>query len=127
MNILKNNGQYTFFNSLTIDKVLLPKNYIFNFDSFGNCWLEDAEDFKVPFKVYDVNSLMRKDVIKSFEYYNKNLGVLLTGNKGQGKSLNAKLLCRELGIPTIIVNKSIPKSVNFVKFFNNIKQNYCKI
>jgi len=122
MNILKNNGQYSFFNSLTIEKILLPKNYIFNFDSFGNCWLEDAEDFKVPDKVYDVNSEMRKDIITSFRGYKKNLGVLLTGNKGQGKSLNAKLLCRELNIPTIIVNKSIPKDVNFVKFFNDIKQ-----
>jgi len=125
MNILKNNGQYSFFNSLTIDKELLPKNYIFNFDSFGNCWLEDAEDFRVPEKVYDVNSSMRKDIIKSFKSYGKNLGVLLTGNKGQGKSLNAKLLCRELKIPVIIVNKSIPKDVNFVKFFNDIKQDYC--
>ena len=125
MNILKNNGQYTFFNSLEIEKTLTPKNYIFNYDNLGNCWLEDAEDFKIPSKVYDVNSSMRENVIKSFNGYNKNLGVLLTGNKGQGKSLNAKLLCLELNIPVIIVNKSIPKEVNFVKFFNNIKQNYC--
>jgi hypothetical protein len=125
MNILNNNGKYTFFNTLTIDNELVPKNYIFNFDDFGNCWLEDAEDFRVPDKIYDVNSGMREDVIKSFRANKKNLGVLLTGNKGQGKSLNAKLLCKELCIPTIIVNKSIPKDVNFVRFFNNIKQDYC--
>jgi len=125
MNILKNNGKYSFYNELTIDKELAPKNYIFNFDDFGNCWLEDAEDFRIPNKVYDVNSGMRKDIKKAFESYDKNLGVLLTGNKGQGKSLNAKLLCKEMGIPTILVNKSIPKDVNFVRFFNGIKQNYC--
>ncbi len=125
MNILKNNGQYSFYNELTIEKELAVKNYIFNFDEFGNCWLEDAEDFKIPKKVYDVNSGMRKDIKRAFEFYDKNMGVLLTGNKGQGKSLNAKLLCKEMGIPTILVTKSIPKDVNFVRFFNSIKQNYC--
>lgn len=125
MNILKNNGKYTFYNQLTIDKKLETKNYIFNFDDLGNCWLEDAEDFKFPKKIYDINSGMRKDIKLVFDSYERNLGVLLTGNKGQGKSLEAKLLCKELGLPVILVNKSIPKDVNFVSFFNGIKQNYC--
>lgn len=125
MNILKDNGRYRFFNSLTIDKELPVKNYIFDYDSFGNCFLRDAEDFKFPEKVYDVNAEMRSDIIKAFNAYDKNLGVLLTGAKGQGKSLNAKLLCKEINLPVIIVNKSIPKDVNFVEFFNGIKQNYC--
>lgn len=125
MNILKNNGKYTFYNQLTINKKLEVKNYIFNFDGFGNCWLEDAEDFKFPDKIYDINSSMRQDIKLAFESYDRNLGVLLTGNKGQGKSLEAKLLCKELGLPVILVNKSIPKDVNFISFFNGIKQNYC--
>jgi len=125
MNILKDNGKYSFFNSLTIDNELKPKNYIFDYDSFGNCFLRDAEDFKFPEKIYDVNSEMRKDIIKAFDGYDKNLGVLLTGAKGQGKSLNAKLLCSEINLPVILVNKSIPKDINFVEFFNGIKQDYC--
>lgn len=125
MNILNDNGKYRFFNSLTIEERLEPKNYLFNYDEFGNCWLENAESFKVPEKVYDVSSGFRNDIIKSFNHYKKNQGVLLTGNKGQGKSLTAKLLCKELGIPIIIINRQIPKDINFVNFFNDIKQDYC--
>lgn len=125
MNVLRNGGKYSFFNNLDLSDRLVVKNYLFNFDSLGNCWLEDAEDFKTPEKLYDINSGMRKDIKKSFNFYNKNLGVLLTGNKGQGKSLNAKLLCKEIEVPIIIVNKSIPRNVDFVRFFNGIKQDYC--
>lgn len=124
MNILKDKDKYYFYNSLTIEKSLEPKEYLFNFDEFGNCWLEDIESFKLPSKVYDVNADLRDSIRKSFNANDKNLGVLLTGNKGQGKSLTAKLICKEMGVPVIVVNKQIPQAVNFVKFFNNIKQNY---
>lgn len=50
MNILKNNGRYIFYNSLTIINGLESKNYLFNFDDFGNCFLEDTDDFKFPEK-----------------------------------------------------------------------------
>lgn len=129
MNILNDSGKYRFFNQLTIEKTLRPKNYVFNYDEFGNCFIEDIEDFKIPEKIYDVSSDMRSLIKYSFENYDKNLGVLLSGNKGQGKSLTAKLLCNEikndLSMPTILINKSIPKEINFIKFFNEIKQNYC--
>lgn len=124
MNILKDNGKYYFYNTLKIDKQLKPKNYLFNFDEFGNCWLEDIEGFKFPEKIYDVNHNLREMIKTSFNSGEKNLGVLLTGNKGQGKSLTAKLICSEANTPTIIINKQIPIDVNFIKFFNQIKQNY---
>lgn len=124
MNILNNNGKYHFFNALTIEQTLKTKNYLFNFDDLGNCWLEDIEDFKFPEKIYDIDGKFRGYIKKSYSTYNKNLGVLLTGNKGMGKSLNAKLLCTELKQPTIIINKQIPAEINFVKFLSEIKQNH---
>lgn len=124
MNILNNNGKYHFFNALTIEQTLKPTTYLFNFDDFGNCFLEDVEDFKFPEKIYDVNDNLRKYIRKSYDANKKNLGVLLTGNKGQGKSLTAKLICSELEQPTIIINKQIPADVNFVKFLSEIKQDH---
>jgi len=124
MNILNDNGKYHFFNALTIEQTLQPKSYLFNFDDFGNCWLEDIEDFKFPDKIYDVNDNLRKYIIKSYFANKTNLGVLLTGNKGQGKSLTAKLICSELKQPTIIINKQIPADVNFIKFLSEIKQDH---
>jgi len=126
MNILNDSGKYYFFNALTIEKKLLPKNYLFNFDAeSGTCWLEDLEDFKFPDKIYDVDKDLRDLVKKSFYAYSKNLGVLLTGNKGQGKSLTAKLLCKDMEeLPRIMFTKPVPTNVNFVKFLNNVKQDY---
>jgi hypothetical protein len=124
MNILNNNGKYHFFNALTIEKKLKPNTYLFNFDDFGNCWLEDVEEFKFPDKIYDVNDELREYINKSWANNKRNLGVLLTGNKGQGKSLTAKLICKELKQPTILINKQIPAAVNFVKFLNEIKQDH---
>ena len=124
MNILNNNGKYQFFNALEIEKILKPTTYVFNFDDNGNCWLEDIEAFKFPDKIYDVNGKLRIYIKKSYLTNKKNLGVLLTGNKGQGKSLTAKLLCSELDQPTIIINKQIPADINFIKFLNELKQNY---
>jgi len=124
MNILVDSGKYRFYNDLTIEKTLLPETYIFEYDINGNMWLEKLEDFKVPEKVYDVNKTMRSMIKTSFEKYSTNLGVLLTGNKGQGKSLEAKMICRDMNLPVIVINKRIPEDVNFVSFFNGIKQDF---
>ncbi len=125
MNILKDGDKYFFFNSVKIHTELLPGNYVLNYDAHGNCFLQDAEEFKLPSKIYDVSKDMRNHIITSYNKYDKNCGVLLTGSKGQGKSLLAKLLCREINIPIIIINKSIPREVNFIEFLSQIKQNYC--
>lgn len=44
MNILNNNGKYSFYNNLTIDNTLKTKNYLFNYDDLGDCWLEDIQN-----------------------------------------------------------------------------------
>jgi len=124
MNILNNNGKYHFFNALKIEDKLESKNYLFNFDDNGNCWLEDIEEFKFPSTIYTVDGEFRNYIKKSFDSYQKNLGVLLTGNKGMGKSLTAKLICTDLNQPVIIINKQIPADVNFITFLSNIKQDH---
>jgi hypothetical protein len=124
MNILKDNGKYYFYNSLTIEPTLAVKNYLFNFDVNGNCFLEDIEGFKLPDKVYDIDKDLREIVKKSFDNNDTNLGVLLTGNKGQGKSVTAKLVCNDMELPVVVINKSIPNDINFIKFLKGISQNY---
>ncbi|HEY9705284.1 MAG TPA: ATP-binding protein, partial [Allocoleopsis sp.] len=108
----------------TIIEKLESKNYLFNFDDFGNCFLEDTDDFKFPEKIYDIDKDLRELVKKSYESNKSNLGVLLTGNKGQGKSVTAKLICKDLGLPVVMINKPIPSNINFIKFLKEIKQDY---
>lgn len=124
MNIVKTEGQYRFFNQLEFLKELAPKNYVFEFDAYYNPYLRDTNEFRLPLKLYDIDTSFRKIVKRSYESYDTNLGVLLMGNKGQGKSVTAKLLCKELGLPVITITGRIPVDVDFIKFFNGIEQDF---
>lgn len=124
MNIIKTLGKYTFYNQLEFLKELTPKNYVFEYDGFYNPFLRDASDFSLPTKLYDVDTPFRKMVKRSYEAYDSNLGILLMGNKGQGKSVTAKLLCQELGLPVITVTDRIPVEVDFIQFFKGIDQDF---
>lgn len=126
MHVVRNDGQYHFYNSLEIKDRLEPKNYSFNYEEkHMTCWLEDLNDFITPEKIYDVDKTLREYIVTSQKSQESNLGVLLTGNKGQGKSLTAKLLCKEIDLPIIIINKPIPNTIDFVRFLNGIKQDFC--
>lgn len=124
MNILQDAGKYFFFNNLTIANKLEPKNYLFNYDDKGNCFLEDTNSFKFPDKIYDIDKDLREIIKKSFDYNQTNLGVLLTGNKGQGKSVTAKLICQDMNLPVIIINKHVHEAINLINFLKQIQQDY---
>ena len=124
MHILFDTGKYFFFNQVDIRERLEPKNYLFTWDAFGRCFLMDENDFSIPEKIYDVDGSLRSFITTSFNKNNKNLGVLLTGNKGQGKSLTAKILCKELNLPVILLNSAIPQNIDFISFLQNIEQDF---
>ena len=49
-----------------------------------------------------------KKVIHAFEIFERSLGTILSGDKGLGKSIFAKMLCQkaiEKGYPVIIVDE----------------------
>lgn len=68
-------------------------------------------------KIYG-STLSRIDkILSSFEISERNFGVILSGNKGSGKSLFARELskkCLEKEIPVIIVNISVPGIASFL-------------
>ncbi len=69
-----------------------------------------SDKFEFDFKVYDVGCEEIEERIKkvwnSKQYVesNKNLGVIFNGIKGTGKTVKAKLLCNDLGLPVILVD-----------------------
>ena len=82
------------------------------------------DQFSMPDTVYDLDSKLIQHVHR---YYNSvksadkpiNLGVLLAGVKGSGKTVTAKQLCNTLGLPAILITHAF---ANLASFINDIKQ-----
>lgn len=86
----------------------------------GEILLNGTEPLKVPPKIYGDSTDRMNRIINSFKATNKNLGVLLYGESGSGKSLLAKQVCIELSkeYPIIIV---LPEHIGLInKFIENI-------
>ena len=62
-----------------------------------------AESFTFDYKLYGLNKKFIDYVLKTYENTTGNLGVLLDGIKGTGKTVTAKELCNRLQLPVILV------------------------
>ena len=93
--------------SLNLHDKLPAGNYIIKQDQFGNMFLEETDSFLNPAKLYGNCTRNADRIINTFRDRTNSTGVLLTGEKGSGKTLLAKTLsikCAEQGIPTILIN-----------------------
>jgi len=84
-----------------------------------------GEKFEFNFKIYELgHEAITKKVMtiwnsEDFIKTNKNLGIILNGTKGTGKTISAKLMCNELDIPVIVVNNSYDGAIlNFISQLN---------
>ena len=119
MKILKSNGTYRFYNFTEINETLEPGNYTLKQDMFG-FYLEETTQFKLPEKIYGNVEKKAERYLKSFDR-NINIGILLNGEKGSGKTLLSKMICIKSGLPVIQIDTKY-KGVEFFTFINNIEQ-----
>lgn len=71
-------------------------------------YLVVTEDFEPLNKYYGDTQSLSKRILSTYYDRNKNTGVLLSGEKGSGKSLLAKLVsiqARQRNMPTIVINE----------------------
>lgn len=110
--------------------------YQTHFDERTNeIFLEKISDgFTFGFKLYGVDDVLIKHVVDTYTYQSvkKNIGVLLNGAKGTGKTVTAKVMANKLGLPVIICDTPYPGLSRFlaginhdcVFFFDEFEKNF---
>lgn len=94
--------------NLDVHKALPAGNYIIKQTPQGQYYLDGVDSFQNSGKVYG-NTLKHCDrILNTFADRENSTGVMLTGEKGSGKTLLARMLsitgAAQSGIPTIIIN-----------------------
>jgi hypothetical protein len=120
--ILKENNRLTFSGDLEIIKEIPVGNWLLMFDEKRSEYiLEKQDDFILPNKIYGEEEKVAERYLNTFKNKDGNLGILLTGIKGNGKSLMAKLVCNLSNLPVIIITQSF-NGESFQNFLSSIKQ-----
>jgi len=74
----------------------------------GKLYLQTTDVFELPKKIYGDTDARAERICTTFEHRSKSTGVLLSGDKGSGKTLLAKVLANTFvdnQLPVIIVNE----------------------
>lgn len=111
--------------SLDINQTLPVGNYTVKQNPMnGSLFLEMVDSFTPLKKLYGDTTKNCDRILRTFNDRPASTGVMLTGEKGSGKSLLAKTISIEgakQGIPTIIINEPFVGDV-FNKFMQDIEQ-----
>ena len=100
---------------------LAPGNWQLKYNDMIGYYLDSASEFKMPEKTYGTELGHSEMFLKTYEARGRNTGVLLEGFKGSGKSLLAKKICIDSGLPVIIISEP-HLGDNMISFLNSITQ-----
>lgn len=93
----------------TTSDILEPAVYILNFNPLSGYSLNlHKNKFTLPSKVYGNHSNRTRRIISAFRSRNKSTGVLLSGDKGSGKTMLSQSICNEMienGYPVVLVSE----------------------
>lgn len=119
MAIVNTGGKYVIFgDDLKTYDSLPAGTYKTGFSPMSGFWLEKTDDFKNTEKVYGKSERYRDIVFERFNSLDRSLGVMLSGDKGIGKSLFLRLIGEQAvqeGLPVIIVDDNYDGIKDFLE------------
>lgn len=98
---------------------------LFNKDA-GQYYLHLIDDIKIPNKIYGDIIPFAKRVCTKYYSKDRNLGVLLVGTKGTGKTITARTIANFLNIPVIIIPQGYDDTA-FISFLTDPALGNCVI
>lgn len=110
--------------NLNLHPTLPPGNYVVKCSPTGQFYLDQVEDFVISHKLYGNTDRQAQRILRTFGERPNTTGVMLTGEKGSGKTLLAKrisLLAADQGMPTLIINTAFTGD-SFNSFLQSITQ-----
>lgn len=116
-NWISNAGKYSVIaSSAKINRALPTKVYNLQQDEFTNEFylLEMSDKFEFDFKLYEIETKFINHVLTTYVNTTSNLGVLLNGTKGTGKTVCAKLIANAMDLPVIIIRQHYKGLVDFL-------------
>lgn len=123
MNIIEHGKQFEIFaDEIKTHKELPLQTYRVSFSSMGGYSLVKVDDFDITEKIYGKNTDKLDKIMGSYKLFERSMGIILSGDKGIGKSLFTKLLAQRAldeGYPVLIVNQETP---NLSDFLDSIDQ-----
>lgn len=119
MNIVKSGSKVQIYGEeVQTYKTLPVDTYLVNFNKMVGFWLSPRHELESKEeKIYGSHMAKIEKVFKSYELSDRNFGIILSGQKGIGKSLFVKLLAEQAiqkNIPVITVTEYIPGIADFL-------------
>lgn len=123
MNVVHSGTTYQIYgNALDTYDKLPVRTYEIGFHKMMGFFLTEHNDLEVnEEKIYGSTPKKVEKVLRSFQFVDRNFGVILSGRKGIGKSLFARQLAvkaKDYNLPLILVNSYYPGISDFIASIN---------
>jgi broad-specificity NMP kinase len=118
----KNGNRYSHYEKSDEQEFLEPGIYTLRYGPFRSMYLtRDQDKFEFSYKLYGSDGFPER-VVKKFQNIQTNLGVLLCGLKGTGKTVQAEQICNFSNLPVIVVTHDFEKGADLIEFLSTVNQ-----